>query len=208
MAKKRKKSQQLNKAINQTKPTKPTKPTEPTIKIKINGEERPFEEEVVINNWQVAKEEVSAAADETIEGEDFEWVLPEITNEEVPEFQKVNYTPSASKTPFTKSFRRKLSPNISSLIISIFLAVAVGLLLGLLLWKMVIDQDEGTLAVNKSNVVEPTAALKEDVKKQPESPHIAQLPAFTTAIIQADVFSQKKQLILEWGSLGPKVSRQ
>lgn len=125
--------------------------------------------------------------------EDFEWVLPEINNEEVPEFQKVNYVPSVRKTPFAKSFRRKLSPNIASLIISIFLAVGVGLLLGLLLWKMVIQQEGESLVVNKSNVVDTPTTQTEDVKKPLNSPFIAGIPALTAAVIQADVFSTREK---------------
>ncbi|MEK3890573.1 SPOR domain-containing protein [Bacillus sp. FSL K6-3431] len=164
------------------------KTQQPAIKIKINGEERPFEEEVIVNNWQTAVEETSAAADKTLEEENFDWVLPEVEYNEVSEFQKVNYFPSKNKKYTSRG--RKSAP-LATLILSIFLAVAVGLLLGTFLLKMVMNPDDQAAALDDSSITAPIV-LKEETNKLAEVPYTAELPAFTAAVIQGDVFSNKE----------------
>ncbi|CAM3935964.1 hypothetical protein [Lederbergia lenta] len=169
---------------------KKKKTQQPAIKIKINGEERPFEEEITVNDWQVAAEETSASAEKADEEDVFDWVLPETEYKEVSEFQKVNYFPSKHKKHPSQYWRRKSVHGVATMILSIFLAVAVGLLLGTFLLKMVMNPDEQPVSGDDS-IAAPPVVSNDDVKKQTVEPYIAELPALTTAVIQGDVYSSK-----------------
>lgn len=169
---------------------KKKKTQQPAIKIKINGEERPFEEEITVNDWKIAADETSASAEKTQDDDTFDWVLPDTEYKEVAEFQKVNYFPSKHKKRPSQYWRRKTVPGVATVILSIFLAIAVGLLLGTFLLKMVMNPDEQLVPVNEP--ADTPVTPKEEVKKQAVDSYIGELPAFTAAVIQGDVYSSKE----------------
>ena len=162
----------------------------PAISIKIDGKERPFSEEIGISDWQAVKEEAAAAAEDVIEPDEFEWVLPEVDRQEVPEFQKVNYTPTKGRKQFGRKLRGNYSPGISALIISIALAVVVGLAFGIPMLKIVKTDDAIHATGSEGAVGGSEEGVKEDIGSV--TVHKAELPAMSAAVIQAGVFSTKE----------------
>ncbi|MCJ7839897.1 hypothetical protein MUB24_03000 [Lederbergia sp. NSJ-179] len=160
-----------------------------TIKIKLNGSERPFEEETVIHDWKAASDETSAASSEEMLDEEFEWILPnEEEEQEVPEF-KVNHQKEPKKQPyFHRNGNSPLKLWVKRLILSFVLAITVGLLLGSFLLKMM-SQTDTQATTNEQNRLssenkkeEGTTASKFEVK----------LPALTLPVLQAGVYSSKE----------------
>ncbi|MBS4208957.1 hypothetical protein [Bacillus sp. FJAT-50079] len=158
----------------------------PTVKIKINGEEHDYNENVIINHWQTADEEASAAADEQADEKEFDWVLPETNVQEVPKFHKVNHASKRRASFFTASLPRKFAPGLPVLIISIITAIAVGLLLGVLLLKMMKDVEPKSALVEETKVAENT---NETPVEGNSSAYSMELPSFIVPVLQANVYT-------------------
>ncbi|MBS4176192.1 SPOR domain-containing protein [Lederbergia citrea] len=169
--------------------SKKKKKRKPAIKIKINGDERPFSEEAAIHDWQSGSNEAAAtASEESMDEEEFDWILPEVEKKEMPEFHKVNYAPTERKLP--SHWRKKMKPGISGLILSILLAVAIGLVLGSFILKMAkLPEDSSTIAVNE---VKLPPAAEEKVKDVPKTGYVGKLPAIGIPVLQGGVFSTQE----------------
>lgn len=161
------------------------------MKVKINGKEQPLKEEVVIKDWSKAKKE-TAAAEERLENDEFEWVLPEKNIPDVPEFQTVQSiqeTKSQEKRPkinLPKYIQKKFSPNKTGLLISSILAVAIGLGFGLFILKLVINPENSTTMTDAAPAVAP------DSGKEQGTALTATMPGLSAAVIQGGVFSTEE----------------
>lgn len=177
---------------------KKQKSSVPEIKIKINGEERPFSERVAISNWQTAKRE-SAAAEEAADEESFEWVLPDVNSREVPEYEKINYA-APKKKSFPSQWKRPFNRNKASLLVSVILAIPVGLILGLLMLKMAIHTEEKPAA--QQALAESPIQTEQ---KEGGSVGAVTRPEFTSAVLQGGAYSTEeaaKKESLDWQSKG------
>lgn len=160
----------------------------PAIKIKLNGDERPFTEKVVISDWKSATEEAAAAAEKTVDEEEFDWVLAEENIREIPEFQQVNYTP----VKHIHHYRKKKGNGMQGmpvLAISVILAVIIGLALGFFILKLVVHHE----------TAEPPVETQADVNSEApekiiEAPALrtATLPVLHVALIQGGFLSTKE----------------
>ncbi|WP_144461368.1 hypothetical protein [Siminovitchia fortis] len=161
------------------------------MKIKINGKEQPLNEEVVIKDWSKAKKE-TAAAEERLENDEFEWVLPEKNIPEVPEFQPVQSIPepkdqeSSPKINIPKYFKKKFSPNKTGFLISSILAVAIGLGFGLFVLKLTVNPENGTTLTDAAPAVAPNSG------KEQGAALMATMPGLSAAVIQGGVFSTEE----------------
>ncbi|MCR2820544.1 hypothetical protein [Lederbergia panacisoli] len=171
-----------------------------TIKIKLNGKEQPFSEETAIHDWQSATKEASAASsEETVEEEEFEWILPNVEKNEVPEYKIINATKdNVKKLPMT-NWKRNIKPGFSSVFISVFLAIAVGLILGLIIYKMAIQSEDSPVALNEADI--PPAAEKEEQNTKIES-YSFTLPDLTIPVLQGGLYSSEEGAV----SAGENVS--
>ncbi|RST76224.1 hypothetical protein D4T97_005445 [Siminovitchia acidinfaciens] len=179
------------------------------MKLKINGEEQSLKEDVVIKDWSKAQKE-SAAAEEKIDSDEFEWILPEKSVKDIPEFQAApSMTESIgpeknSKINFPKSLRNRFSPNKKGLFISTILAVAIGLGFGLFILKLVVNPESGISLTDAAPTVAPN-----DGKGQ-EAAMAATMPGLSAAVVQGGVFSTEdaaKSISDEFSSQGfPTVS--
>ncbi|MBS4217004.1 hypothetical protein KHA96_01605 [Bacillus sp. FJAT-49711] len=164
-----------------------------TIKIKLNGREQPFSEETAIHDWQSATEEASAAqSEETVEDEEFEWILPNVEKNEVPEYKIINATKdNVGKFPMPK-WRKNIKPGISSLFISVFLAIAVGLILGLIIYKMAIQSEDSHVALKEADHSPVTEKEEQNTKNEIYS---FTLPDITIPVIQGGLYSTRENAV-------------
>ncbi|MED1204795.1 hypothetical protein [Heyndrickxia acidicola] len=155
----------------------------PKIKIKINGEDRPFEEEVEIHDWKESEKEASAASEEAIEEDGFDWVLPEIQNDQVSEFKKIYYSDTSTKEK-KKTWKAGGNPfkGWSSIVIAAGTAITVGIVLGYVLLKVVIYQEQAlknTGLLPKSQAVETNGNAVKSIS----------VPVLQTSVVQNNVYS-------------------
>lgn len=173
-----------------------------TITIKINGKESPIQEEhkqtpkkeendipvlekSPLHAVEKATEQETAAAQEAQEEDEFEWILPEIEDDdELKEYTIV----TQSKTKKGKGYKgsplkgpRKKGV-LPSIILTIFLAVLLGGSLGILMLKMVISDSAN----------EPSAGpvTEETPNEEPSQTGQAsiELPSITAFVIQGGAF--------------------
>ncbi|MBS4173703.1 hypothetical protein [Bacillus sp. FJAT-49736] len=153
------------------------------IKIKINGDDRPFQEEVSIHKWNESDIEAAATTENTVEEEQFDWVLPEVEENPVPEFKKIYYEPALETGKAIKSFQKNSRSPLLTIIISAGTAISIGVLFGLIMLKVIANQSEGISQKslgNKETI--PTGALQ-------QQKNTVAFPALTTSIIQGGVFN-------------------
>ncbi|WP_170972258.1 SPOR domain-containing protein [Bacillus yapensis] len=188
-----------------------------TITIKINGKESPIQEEhkqtpkkeendipvlekSPLHAVEKATEQETAAAQEAQEEDEFEWILPEIEDDELKEYTIV----TQSKTKKGKGYKgsplkgpRKKGV-LPSIILTIFLAVLLGGSLGILMLKMVISDSAN----------EPSAGpVTEDTPNEDQSQTgqaSIDLPSITTYMVQAGVFSTPENAEAEAQSMATK----
>lgn len=158
------------------------------MKVKINGKEQSLKEDVVIKDWSKAQKE-SAAAEEQIDSDEFEWVLPEKNVKEIPEFQAApGITESVGpekhlKINIPKSLRKRFLSNKKGLLLSTILAVAIGLGFGLFILNLVVNPENSTSLTDASPAVAPG-----DGKGQKQT-IAATMPGLSAAVVQGGVFS-------------------
>jgi stage II sporulation protein B len=154
------------------------------IKIKINGEDRPFVEEVEIHDWKESEKEASAASEEIIEEDGFEWVLPEIQNDQVSEFKKIYYADTSSKEKKkTKKIGKKPFKGWSTIIIAAGTAVTIGIVLGYVLLKVVIYQEQSLK--NTEGILPKSQA----VAANGNALKSITVPVLQTSVVQNNVFT-------------------
>ncbi|GIN94344.1 stage II sporulation protein B [Siminovitchia terrae] len=160
------------------------------MKVKINGKEQSLNEEVVIKDWSKAKKE-TAAAEDRLENDEFEWVLPNKNIPEVPEFQPVQGIPESieqekkPKINISKYLQTRISPNKKGLIISAILAVAIGLGFGLFVWKLVVNPESSTTLTDAAPAV-PSEG------KEKGAALTATMPDLSAAVVQGGAFSTEE----------------
>lgn len=176
--------------------------TDKTITIKINGKDRslyeqnksarpeqrevqnPYDDLEAITSWE------TAAGQELKDDDDFEWILPELEEEEdIKEF-KIASTKKGKKTSGVYQVFSSTPKNsakrtiIPSILLTIFLAVLFGSSLGIMLLKMVIS--------DKAVEVDTTPAVEEKPSTEENNPPGAlsiEMPVLTTFVVQGGAFS-------------------
>lgn len=173
-----------------------------TITIKINGKDRLIEkdpknnsseeQEKIINlrDYEQLSSRETAAAQEVEEEDEFDWILPEIDDDEIDlqEYKIVN----KKKPGKGKSYKSLKAPSkkmknkgiLPSILLTVFLAVILGTSLGILMLKMVISDSAMETGVTPTEVV-PTA---EDPKSTTGSASVETTP-ITGYVIQGGAFS-------------------
>lgn len=161
------------------------------IKIKINGEERPFKEEMEIHDWKSGKKEVAASTENVSEEDQFDWVLPEVDENQIPEFKKIHYTKKSSSIPFSKKINNKNNRQFTKLFFSTVTAVTIGVLIGLFMLKVVIYQSNSN---EKASTNEHLNANTSPVKSNGKST-VIQIPSLTAALVQGGVFNNPDAVV-------------
>ncbi len=158
-----------------------------TITIKIDGEKKEYDDEnLLVHNWQLGSEE-SAAAEEKVEEDQFDWILPDEENDPLPkEYKKINYVQTSPKVK--KSMLPKLKGS-SKIFVSLAGAIVVGVLLGLITLKVITHTDQAAtpaIAIQEETSAD-TSASGEEAPAGNSSAF--QTPVFTIPVLQAGVFS-------------------
>jgi stage II sporulation protein B len=156
------------------------------ISIKINGESTDFEEDYRVHDWKLGKEE-TAAGEEKLEEQGFDWILPDETAQPPKEYKKINYV-SGKQVKKKKSFKNPFHDSVN-LIMSIIGAVVVGAVLGFGTLKVITTTDGGAV---------PAATLQDTTEAGAtggsEAESAVQLKEFATSILQGGVFSSQESL--------------
>jgi stage II sporulation protein B len=183
-----------------------------TITIKINGENRSFQEEIAnqdtftkntnreheqipVNSWTDSPQKKQesykeAAASQELVEESFDWVLPEPSESEISEYKFVK--PAQSK----KNAKRKLTMSsitsarkkngiFKSVFFSILFAVLIGISFGILMLKLVVVDH------SKEAVIETTAPVNKTKAPIESAPVFVTLKAFNAFVVQGGVYSTK-----------------
>lgn len=153
------------------------------IKIKINGDERPFKEEVSIHKWNANEAESAAATEKVAEEDQFDWVLPEVEDNPIPEFKKIYYEPSIEKAKPGKMFKKKSGSHLLTIFISAATAISIGILFGFIMLKVIAYQTDGVSQKSIGNNPDSVPAGASAEKNRS-----VVLPAITTSIVQGGFF--------------------
>lgn len=164
-----------------------------TIKIKINHKERPYKEEPIIRDWQIASQETSAtSSDEIDEGDEFEWVLPKQEKKEQKKIHIIYANESKKRKSKSKkrTFRKNYStPQFKGIFYPIVLAVTIGLFIGIFILNMLNSEEVGQRAEENPSLNDSRSNESED--ELVESVVWTQ-PSWDIAVIQAGVFSTEE----------------
>ncbi|WP_433743431.1 SPOR domain-containing protein [Falsibacillus pallidus] len=164
---------------------------EASIRIKINGEEKEFEENLVVHDWKETKKETAAASEALEEDESFEWVLPEPEQEqeELKEFKQISYVPAISK----KSWVQPKGPNrkngLSNLVFSIATAIIIGLVLGYVMLHLFTSKAEPVNSLGREENQGAGAGV--DAKSDGKTTALT-LNSFDVPVIQAGIFTSEE----------------
>lgn len=161
-----------------------------TIKIKLNGKERPFEEKTVVHDWQAASEETSAASSEEMLEEEFEWILPDEEETEIPEFKINHHTESKKRPYFHRVGNGPFKWGIKKLVVSFVLAITVGLLLGTFVLEIMKKEDIQATTTARNPVA--AADKPGEEKEKANASYKAKLPAMSVPVLQAGVYSSNE----------------
>lgn len=163
-------------------------PQNQKIKIKINGKERPVNEDIAIHDWKSAKEETAVSAE--TKDEQFDWILPDIEENQVQEFKKINYM-KKSTASYSNKLKKNQNKHVTKLFLSIVTAVTIGVLIGLFMLKVVIYQSNSAQKTHSANVQNENSAQK----NSPGNSTAIQVPAFTTALIQGGIYKNPEPIV-------------
>ena len=195
-----------------------------TITIKINGNDRPFQnkesqpkaetqQDSFVNNKDSnlpknSAEEV-AAGSEALEDESFDWILPNPSDEEsddIKEFQL--QTDKDKKQNMLSKKKQKVSKRnlskgmVASIFFAVFFAIVLGTGFGFVLLKMV-DTDKTANAVNNSAA--PTQAAGSDSNDQQATGAVSATKGeISTFVVQYGVFTTKESADSEFNKLSEK----
>jgi stage II sporulation protein B len=153
------------------------------IRIKINGDERPFKEEVAIHNWSKSEEELAAATEEAVDDDQFDWVLPDVDENQVNEFKRIYYEPAIDSPKSGKKSGKKSSSHILTIIVSAATAISIGILFGFIMLKIIAYQGEGVSQKTLGNQPNSVPIGASNQKTQSIS-----LPSFSTSLVQGGVY--------------------
>jgi stage II sporulation protein B len=185
-----------------------------TIKIKLNGETKNFEEEpkqidlerniepiprvIEIDSNKLENDVFleTAAAQESVD-ESFDWIIPETSDQDIEEFtiagNKKTKKPSLPKIASfsTNSIKKKKDRNIVTIITSAAFAILIGTTIGFVMLKLVITgptEKAGTATVPTVAKETGNTTVNQTVEKASSAITMDQL---TTYVIQGGVFSSK-----------------
>jgi hypothetical protein len=154
------------------------------ISIKINGEKTDKQDDLLVHNWKLGEKE-TAAAEEKLDEDSFEWVLPEEQVSTPKEYKKINYVQDK------KSKNRKIKnpfKGSSSIIMSLIGAIVVGVVLGFGTLKVITNTD-GPSTPAASLQDESASTKGKDVKTA-----AVELKGLSIPVIQGGVFSTEESL--------------
>ncbi|QQZ10714.1 hypothetical protein [Heyndrickxia vini] len=163
-------------------------PQNQKIKIKINGKERPINEDMTIHDWKSAKEETAVGAE--TKDEQFDWILPDIDENQIQEFKKINYT-KKSTASFPNKLRKNPNKQVTKLFLSIITAVSIGVLIGLFMLKVVIYQSNITQKAHSTSTQNENPTQKNNSGKTA----YIQIPALTAAVIQGGIYKNPEPIV-------------
>lgn len=184
-----------------------------TIKIKLNGETKTFEEEpkkidrephiepiprvIEIDSNKLENDGFleTAATQESVD-ESFDWIIPESSDQDIEEFtiagNKKTKKPSLPKiSSFSTNPKKKKDRNIVTIVTSAAFAILIGTTIGFVMLKLVItgpSDKAGTQTI--PTVVEENGNTTVDNTEEKSSDAIT-LDQMTTYVIQGGVFSSK-----------------
>jgi stage II sporulation protein B len=181
-----------------------------TIKIKLNGETKSFEEEPKKFNRELNIELIprvveidseklendvfleTAAAQESAD-ESFDWIIPESSEHEIEEFtfagNKKNKKPSLPKiSSFSTNPKKKKDRNFGSIIISATFAILIGTTIGFVMLKLVTT---GPAVKSGTDTTTPTLVNETPTTTVDNKSNAITLDQLTTYVIQGGVFSSK-----------------
>lgn len=180
---------------------------EQTVKIKINGENQEFKEELTEkekNTYtkviQIDPEYIdhdslmeTAAAQESTE-ESFDWIIPESPENEVVEYKIANQKKTkgnSKKKPssFSAISLKRNGGVFKSIIITVAFAILIGISFGVLMLKLFIT--DGSKPVVTDPVVEDNGGGTSSGDKTPSKTTSAVIGAQTMYVVQGGVFSTK-----------------
>ncbi|WP_409251517.1 SPOR domain-containing protein [Bacillus sp. SCS-153A] len=152
------------------------------ITIKINGDKKNYNEELLVHNWKLGEEE-SAAAEESAEDDSFDWVLPD--EDPAPkEFKKINYVQKKKgKKHFTG---RQITPGIARMIYTLVGAVAISLIFGFIILNVITDGEQSIPAVQLQEAADASDADKETATA---SGGAITLESLSASVLQGGFFS-------------------
>jgi stage II sporulation protein B len=152
------------------------------ITIKINGDKKNYNEDLLVHNWKLGEEE-SAAAEESAEEDSFDWVLPD--EEPAPkEFKKINYVQNKKGK---KHFGgRQITPGIARMIYTLVGAVAVSLVFGFIILNVITDGEQSIPAIQ---LQEGGEAAGNDSETPSASGGSITLESINASVLQGGVFS-------------------
>lgn len=182
-----------------------------TITIKINGKESPIQEEhkqspkkeendipvlekSPLHAVEKVTEQETAAAQEAQEEDEFEWILPEIEDDDELKEYTIMTQSKAKKgkgykgSPLKGPRKKGVLPSI---ILTIFLAVLLGGSLGILMLKMVISDSANEPSTG------PVTEEKPNEEQSQTGQASIELPSITAFVIQGGAFSTPENAEVE-----------
>jgi stage II sporulation protein B len=173
-----------------------------TITIKINGKERPHKDDKPKSDKQTqgtnqpeAKPKIKAwnetAAAKEPADDSFDWVLPEISEDDGKDYQVVNKPKDTKQRGFRlpglpqppNKKRRNSSPVLPRVVLNVLLAVALGLGFGMIILNTVRpDSVETVVPAN-------TAPATDKPAKSSNGTESVELPGLSTFVVQGGAFS-------------------
>ncbi|RDI44152.1 SPOR domain-containing protein [Falsibacillus pallidus] len=165
---------------------------EASIRIKINGEEKEFEENLVVHDWKDTKKETAAGSEALEEDESFDWVLPDPGQDqgELKEFKQISYVPAISKKSWVQPKGPKRKGGLSNLVFSIATAVIIGLILGYAMLHLFTSKSEPAVSLGLEENHE-AGAGGSDAKSGGEATALT-LNSFNVPVIQAGIFTSEE----------------
>ena len=180
-----------------------------TIKIILNEETKSYQEEATNTDRETSSESFpsvikidsnklesearleTAAAQETVDDESFDWIIPE-SSEHVIEEMTIAGNPKTKKpslpkiTSFSINPNKKSNRNILSVVISAVFAILLGTTIGFVMLKLVI-----TGPSNKAGTQTVPTVVEQKGNTTTEKTNAVTLEQMTTYVIQGGVFSSK-----------------
>ena len=159
---------------------------EKNISLKINGKKTDYEEDLLVYDWKMGKSE-TAASDEKIEEDGFNWMLPDEETQPPKEYKKINYVTGNKKN--RKKFKNPFHDSVN-LLMSFIGAIVVGAVLGFGTLKVINTTENPSVpaAALKDNTVEETPSGKAEMTS-------VKLEEFHAPVIQGGVYSKEETLI-------------
>jgi stage II sporulation protein B len=182
-----------------------------TIKIKLNGENQPFQEEQKKNESEARIESTgkvikiypnlsesdvffeTAAAQESVD-ESFDWIIPESSENDIEEFKIAsNNSPQKSGlkklSSFSTNTKKKNERPVGSILISATFAILIGLTIGFIMLKLVITESSDKVTTEPTVVKEKGVTESKTTAGKTTTAVIKQL---TTYVIQEGVYSSQE----------------